>query len=383
MTAALLESYAAGRWFTAADEGSPLADAVTGETVARISSRGLDVAAMIDHARAVGGPALRELTFHQRAALLKALGLALMAGKDEIYALSRRTGATDRDSAVDVDGGFGTLLSYASKGRRELPDDVLHLDGAVEPLGRKGTFAGQHVYTSKHGVAVQINAFNFPVWGMLEKLAPAFLAGLPSVVKPAGKTAYLTALVFRRMIETGLLPEGSVQLLAGSARGVLDHLGGQDVVAFTGSADTATVLRSDPGVTERAVHLNAEADSLNCSVLGPDAGPDTPEFALFVDALVTEMTVKAGQKCTAIRRAIVPAHLMDDVTEATRERLGRVVVGDPGADGVTMGALASLDQREEVRRAVATLRADATVVFGDPDHVEVRGADADRGAFMS
>jgi oxepin-CoA hydrolase / 3-oxo-5,6-dehydrosuberyl-CoA semialdehyde dehydrogenase len=382
MTAPLLESFVAGRWYAAPDEGTPIADAVTGETVARISSTGLDVPAMLGHARTVGGPALRELTFHQRAGLLKQLGLRLMADKDAFYALSRRTGALDTDSMVDVDGGFGTLLSYASKGRRELPDDTIVLDGPVEPLGKGGTFAGQHIYTSLHGVAVQINAFNFPVWGFLEKLAPAFLAGVPTVVKPASQTAYLTEAVFRVIIESALLPEGSVQLLAGSAAGLLDGLDGQDLVFFTGSASTARKLRSNSAVVANSVRFNAEADSLNCSVLGPDATPDTPEFGLFVKQLVTEMTVKAGQKCTAIRRALVPRELMDDVIEATRDRLARVVVGAPGAAGVTMGALASLDQRDEVLRAVKALRGAAELVIGDPDDFEVVGADRERGAFL-
>src|SRR3954468_8223937 len=339
MTAPLLPSYVAGRWYTAPDEGAPIADAVTGETVVRVSSTGLDVAAMLDHARSVGGPALRELTFHQRAGLLKQLGLRLMAEKDAFYALSRRTGATDRDNGVDVDGGFGTLLSYASKGRRELPDDTVVLDGPVEPLGKRGTFLGQHLYTPLRGVAVQINAFNFPVWGFLEKLAPAFLAGVPTIVKPASQTAYLTAAVVRDVIDSGLLPEGALQLLAGSPAGPLDRLAGQDRVFFPGPAATARKLRSHQAVVANSVRFNAEADSLNCSVLGPDATPDTPEFGLFVDQLVTEMTVKAGQKCTAIRRAFVPRDLIDDVIEATRDRLAKVVVGAPDAEGVRMGAL--------------------------------------------
>jgi oxepin-CoA hydrolase / 3-oxo-5,6-dehydrosuberyl-CoA semialdehyde dehydrogenase len=382
MTVPMLESFVAGRWYAAPDDGTPIADAVTGETVARISSTGLAVGAMLDHARGTGGPALRELTFHQRAALLKQLGLRLMADKDAFYALSRRTGATDSDTAVDVDGGFGTLLSYASKARRELPDDTVVLDGGVEPLGKRGTFAGQHLYTPMRGVAVQINAFNFPVWGFLEKLAPAFLAGVPTIVKPASQTAYVTEAVVRSIIDSGLLPEGSVQLLAGSAAGVLDSLAGQDLVFFTGSAATARKLRSTPSVVANSVRFNAEADSLNCSVLGPDATPGTPEFGLFVDQLVTEMTVKAGQKCTAIRRALVPRELIDDVVEATRERLSQVVVGAPGAEGVTMGALASLAQRDEVLRSVKALRGVADLVAGDPDDFEVVGADRDRGAFL-
>src|SRR3954469_14938197 len=382
MTAPMLESYVAGRWFAAADDGAPVADAVTGETVARVSSTGLDVPAMLDHARTVGGPALRELTFHQRAGLLKQLALTLMADKDEFYAISHRTGATDRDNAVDIDGGFATVLSYAGKAKRELPDDTIVLDGAVEQLGKRGTFAGQHLYTPLRGVAVQINAFNFPVWGFLEKLAPAFLAGVPSVVKPASQTAYLTEAVVRRIVESGLLPEGSLQLLAGSAAGVLDLPSGQALGFFTGSAATARQLRSTPSVVAHSVRFNAEADSLNCSVLGPDATPDTPEFGLFVDQLVTEMTVKAGQKCTAIRRALVPRELIDDVVEATGERLSQVVVGAPGAEGVTMGALASLAQRDEVLRSVKALRGVADLVAGDPDRFEVVGADRDRGAFL-
>jgi oxepin-CoA hydrolase / 3-oxo-5,6-dehydrosuberyl-CoA semialdehyde dehydrogenase len=378
----LLESYVAGRWYAAPDDGTTLPDAVTGEPVARISSTGLDVRAMLDHARTVGGPALREMTFHQRAAALKTLAVQLLGDKEEFYALSRRTGATDRDTAVDVDGGFGTALAYASRARRELPDGTLLTDGEVEQLGKQGTFVARHIYTPLRGAAVQINAFNFPVWGFLEKFAPAFLAGVPSIVKPASSTAYLTEAVVRRIVDSGVLPDGALQLLAGSASGVLDELGGQDLVFFTGSADTARTLRSSPAVVANAVRFNAEADSLNCSVLGPDATPGTPEFGLFVDQLVTEMTVKAGQKCTAIRRALVPRELVDDVVEATRQSLAGVVVGAPGADGVTMGALASVGQRDEVLRALTALRGAAELVVGDPGSFSVEGADASRGAFL-
>ena len=382
-TSALLESYAAGRWFRASDEGAPLLDASTGEEVARISAKGLDLGEMTSYARRVGGPALRGLTFHERAALLKELGLHLMEDKDELYALSYRTGATRRDSMVDIDGGIGTMLSYASKGRRELPNDTVVLDGDLEPLGRGGTFVGQHVYTSRPGVAVQINAFNFPVWGMLEKLAPAFLAGLPSIVKPASQTAYLTELVVRRIIESGILPEGTLQLLAGSAGGLLDELQVQDSVAFTGSAHTAGMLRTHTNVLHGGVRLGVEADSLNCSVLGPDVATDDPEFDLFVKGVVTEMTVKAGQKCTAIRRVIVPDAIADDVVEAISARLAKVTVGNPADESVRMGALASLEQREEVRKAIQSLRSSAEIVYGDPDRVEVVEADAERGAFLS
>ena len=380
---ALLESYAAGSWYRASDEGTPLLDAATGEEVARISSTGLDLAAMTDHARTVGGPALRALTFHERAALLKAMAKALGEHKEEFYALSARTGATRRDSMVDIDGGIGTVFSYASKGTRELPNDTVVLDGKPERLGREGTFVGQHLYTSRPGVAVQINAFNFPVWGMLEKLAPAFLAGLPSIVKPASQTAYLTERVVRRIIESGILPEGSLQLLCGSPAGLLEELGAQDSVAFTGSAATGAHLRQHPSVLHGGVQLGIEADSLNCSILGTDVTAEDPEFDLFVNGVVTEMTVKAGQKCTAIRRVIVPEPLADAVTEAITARLAKVTVGNPASDSVRMGALASLDQREEVRKAVQALRGSAEIVYGDPDTVEVVDADPDKGAFMS
>ncbi|MEV5890235.1 phenylacetic acid degradation bifunctional protein PaaZ [Nonomuraea fuscirosea] len=379
----LLESYAAGRWFRPADDGEPLLDAATGEEVARISSRGLDVAAMVRHARGTGGPALRSLTFHERAALLKALAKHLLEHKDELYALSLRTGATTRDTAVDVDGGIGTLFSYASKGVRELPNDTVVLDGGLERLGKGGTFVGQHLYASRPGVAVQINAFNFPVWGMLEKLAPAFLAGLPSIVKPASQTAYLTERAVRLIVASGILPEGTLQLVAGSAGGLLDELTVQDSVAFTGSAHTAGILRRHPNVLDGGVVLGVEADSLNCSVLGPDVRPDDPEFDLFVKGVVTEMTVKAGQKCTAIRRVLVPSALAGEVVEALAARLAKVSVGDPRNPDVRMGALAGLGQREEVRKAVEALRASSDVVVGDPAGAPLLDGDATRGAFMT
>lgn len=378
-----LESYVAGSWFRGTDDGEPVLDAVTGQEVTRVSSHGLDFAALVTHARDVGGPAVRRLTFHERATLLKELALHLGGFKDEFYAVSLRTGATRRDSMVDIDGGIGTVFSYASKGKRELPDDTVVLDGALEPLGKGGTFVGQHLYTSRLGVAVQINAFNFPVWGMLEKLAPAFLAGLPSIVKPGSQTAYLTEAVVRRIIASGILPEGSLQLVCGSAGTLLDELGEQDAVAFTGSAHTAEILRNHPAVLHRGVRLGVEADSLNCSVLGPDVTQQDQEFDLFVKGVVTEMTVKAGQKCTAIRRVIVPEALADAVVGAISARLARITVGDPADESVRMGALASLAQRDEVRKAIEALRASADIVYGDPAHVDVVGADAERGAFLS
>ncbi|MGI5201736.1 phenylacetic acid degradation bifunctional protein PaaZ [Spirillospora sp. CA-108201] len=379
----MLRSYVSGSWRAPDDEGAPLHDAVTGEEIARISSAGVDMGAALEYGRSVGGPVLRELTFHQRAALLKALASHLREHREELYALSARTGATLNDSKFDVDGGIGVLFAYASKGKRELPNDTVLVEGDVEPLGRGGTFVGQHLCTPSHGVAVQINAFNFPVWGPLEKLAPAFIAGVPSLIKPASQTAYLTARLVELIVEAGILPEGSVQMVCGEPRDLLDHLTEQDIVGFTGSASTARLLRTHPVVVGNAVRFNAEADSLNCSVLGPDAAPGTQEFDLYVRQLVTEMTVKAGQKCTAIRRALVPAGLMDDVAEAVRERLAKVAVGNPSDPSVRMGALATLDQREEVRRSLKALMDAGRAVFGDPERVEVVGADAERGAFIS
>jgi oxepin-CoA hydrolase/3-oxo-5,6-dehydrosuberyl-CoA semialdehyde dehydrogenase len=381
MSTPTLRSHVRGDWHTSTEEGRPLRDAVTGEEIARISSAGLDFGAALHHGRTVGGPALRELTFHQRAALLKALGQHLREHREELYAVSARTGATLGDSKFDIDGGIGVLLSYASKAKRELPNDTVYVDGAVEPLGRGGTFLGQHVCTPLHGVAVQVNAFNFPVWGPLEKFAPAFLAGVPSIVKPASPTAFLTARLTELIVGSGLLPDGAWQFVAGSVGDLFDHLTGQDLVSFTGSASTAQTLRTHPAIIRNSVRFTAEADSLNLSALGPDAVPGTDEFDLFVKGLVTEMTVKAGQKCTAIRRAFVPAEHVDAVVEAVSAKLAKVIVGDPAT--ARMGALASLEQREEVRRSVKALADAGRIAFGDPEHVEVVGADADRGAFVS
>ncbi|MBW0117688.1 phenylacetic acid degradation bifunctional protein PaaZ [Pseudonocardia abyssalis] len=375
-----LRSHVSGGWYAPAD-GRPLHDAVTGEEVARISSDGVDFAGALSYGRTVGGRALRELTFHQRAALLKALGQHLREHREELYAVSAQTGATLGDSKFDVDGGIGVLLAYASKAKRELPNDTVYVEGDIEPLGRGGTFLGQHVCTPLHGVAVQVNAFNFPVWGPLEKFAPAFLAGVPSIVKPASPTAFLTAKLTELIVGSGLLPDGTWQFVAGSVGDLFDHLTGQDLVSFTGSASTAQTLRAHPAIVRNSVRFSAEADSLNLSALGPDAVPGTEEFDLFVKGLTTEMTVKAGQKCTAIRRAFVPAEHVDAVVEAASARLAKVTVGDPAT--ARMGALASLEQREEVRRSIKALADAGRIVFGDPDSVQVENADADRGAFVS
>src|ERR1700744_4239081 len=361
----VLRSYVEARWYAPGSPsrggGTPVHDAVTGETVAEVSSAGIDFGAALAWGRSVGGPALRELTFHHR---------------DELYELSYRTGATLGDSKFDIDGGIGVLLSYASKARRELPNERVYVEGPAEPLGKNGQFLGQHLLTPRPGVAVQINAFNFPVWGPLEKLAPALIAGVPTLIKPASQTGYLTARVVELIIEAGLLPAGAVQLVSGSAGALLAHLGEQDLLSFTGSASTAHRLRSHPNVVPRSVRFNAEADSLNMSILGPDATPGREAFGRYVEQLVTEMTVKAGQKCTAIRRAFVPAGQLDAVTEAVRERLASVVVGNPRDKSVQMGALASLEQRDEVRRSLKALESAGRIVFGDPEHVEVAGASA-------
>ncbi|MDE2050808.1 MAG: aldehyde dehydrogenase family protein, partial [Gammaproteobacteria bacterium] len=323
-----LESFIAGRW--RAGNGTPVAlrDATTGEVIANASADGLDVAAGLAHAREVGGPNLRHLTFHDRAALLKSLAKHLTDRKEELYELSYATGATRSDSWIDIDGGIATLFVYASKGMRELPDSHVYVDGATETLSKTGGFVGQHICVPLEGAAVHINAFNFPVWGMLEKLAPTLLAGMPAIVKPATATAYLTERAFRRIIDCGILPEGAVQLICGGVGDLFDHLDTQDVVAFTGSASTARKLRTHPAVIGHSVRFTAETDSLNSCVLGPDAAAGTPEFDLFVREVAREMTVKAGQKCTAIRKAIVPAAIAADVVEALKAALGKIVLGN-------------------------------------------------------
>ena len=361
-----LLNYERDRW-VAGDSGlSELPSAIDGSPVAIAGSGGLDFGAMLRHAREVGGPALRKMTFHERARLLKSLGLAIMDRKEELYELNYQTGATRKDGWIDIEGGAGTLFSFSSKGRRELPDTHVLLDGALEPLSKGGTFVGQHIYTPLQGAAVHINAFNFPVWGMLEKLAPALLAGMPVIVKPASATSYLTEAAFRVMIDTGLIPGGAVQLIVGGVGDLFDHLTGQDVVSFTGSASTAYKLRTHPTVQRESVKFIAEQDSLNASVLGPDAGPGTPEFDLFVREVAIEMTVKAGQKCTAIRRALAPAEHLDAVEEALRDRLSRTKVGDPRAEDTRMGALVSASQCDDVRAKIAELEAaGARIVAGD------------------
>jgi oxepin-CoA hydrolase/3-oxo-5,6-dehydrosuberyl-CoA semialdehyde dehydrogenase len=377
-----LQSYVAGEWRGGQGRAALLRDASTGAVVAEAASEGLDFGAMLRHARAVGGPALRAMSFHERASMLRALGKRLLDFKPEFYALSHATGATKGDSWIDIDGGIGTMLVFASKGARELPNSRVFLDGALEGLSKGGSFVGQHICVPLEGAAIHINAFNFPVWGMLEKLAPALLAGVPAIVKPATATSYLAERVVRRIVETGLLPSGALQLVCGGVGDLFDHLGSQDVVSFTGSASTAAKLRTHPAVVRHAVRFVAETDSLNSSVLGPDAGPATPEFALFVQEVAREMTVKAGQKCTAIRKALVPKAMLGEVVGALRAKLAETVVGDPREAGVSMGPLASLAQRDEVLGRLAELERESDRVAGDPAGFEAKGGDRKQGAFL-
>ncbi|GHF10958.1 bifunctional aldehyde dehydrogenase/enoyl-CoA hydratase [Kordiimonas sediminis] len=377
-----LQSYALGEWYTPPLDGSPIKDASTGETIATVSSDGLDFKAMLEYGRTVGAPALRKMTFHERAIMLKNVGLALTKAKDELYELSYQTGATKSDTWVDVDGGISTFFVYSSKGRREMPNQPWYVDGDVEQLSRGGTFLGQHIMVPRRGVAVHIDAFNFPVWGMMEKLAPTLLAGMPAIVKPASSTAHLTEKAFKYMIDSGVLPEGAIQLICGRTGDLFDHLTCQDVVTFTGSASTAHYLQKHPAFTEKAVPFVAECDSLNASILGLDVTKDSPEFDLFIKEVVREMTAKAGQKCTAIRRTIVPRNLVADVKDALIARLGKTTVGDPRAEGVRMGPLASLDQREEVINRINDLKEYCDVVLDGTTEFDVSGGDYKAGAFL-
>jgi len=377
-----LLNYVQGEWVAGDGSATDLYHAVTGEKIAEATTAGLDFGGMVSYAKRVGGPALRRLTFHERALMLKALAKYLMARKEEFYAVSAATGATTQDSWIDIEGGIGTFFSYSSRGRRDLPNETFYVDGPMEPLSKGGTFVGRHICVPLEGVAVHINAFNFPVWGMLEKLAPTLLAGMPAIVKPATITSYLTEAVFRAMIESAILPEGSIQLLCGSAGDLLDHLDFQSAVAFTGSASTGLMLKSSRAIMENNVRFNMEADSLNYCMLGPDAVPGTPEFDLFIKEVAREMTVKAGQKCTAIRRTFVPEAALTDVMSALTKRLSGVTVGDPSREGVRMGPLAGHAQVGEVRKSVERIARSAELVYGNMDQFDVVGADAKRGAFF-
>ena len=378
-----LESFAEQRWQAGISPGKPLLSAIDGSPVASINSEGIDFAGMLRYARNVGGPLLRAMTFHERALMLKALAVELGQHKKELYALSAQTGATRSDSWIDIDGGLSTLFVFSSKGRREMPNSHVFLDGPAEALSREGTFVGQHVYTPLRGAAVHINAFNFPCWGMLEKLAPALLAGVPVIVKPASSTAYLTERMVRRIVDSGLLPDGALQLICGGVGDLFEHLDCQDTIAFTGSKDTAEKLQQHRNVIASTVRFTAETDSLNAAVLGRDAVPGTPEYDLFVTEVCREMSSKAGQKCTAIRRIIAPAAVADDLGRSLAESLGKLAIGNPLSDGVDMGALASVGQREEVRGRIAELQREASIVFDDQAQDRFVDVDPNRGAFLA
>ncbi len=377
-----LHNYAKGKWVAGTGSGQALFNSITGEQVAEASSEGLDFAEMMKYAREVGGPTLRKMTFHERGRMLKALAMFLLKNKNKYYELSYATGATKTDSWIDIEGGIGNLFANASL-RKQFPNETYYVDGEAAGLSRNGTFIGHHIMVPKRGVAIHINAFNFPIWGMLEKIAVNLLAGVPAIVKPATVTSFLTELMVRDIVESGILPEGSLQLICGSARGILDSVTSQDIVTFTGSASTGQMLKSHPRLVEEAVPFNMEADSLNASVLGPDAVPGTPEFDLFIKEVQREMTVKCGQKCTAIRRAIVPESLIEDVQIALGQRLAKTTVGNPQVEGVRMGSLAGQTQLNEVREKVKELLTESELVWGSLDQVEVTGAEASKGSFVS
>ncbi|HVF39274.1 MAG TPA: phenylacetic acid degradation bifunctional protein PaaZ [Gemmatimonadaceae bacterium] len=377
-----LRSYAQGEWVEGTGKATDLIHAVTGEKIGEATSEGLDFKGMLDYARNVGSPAMRALTFHERARMLKEMAKYLLERKDEFYALSEGMGSTKPDAWVDIEGGIGTFFAYSSRGRREFPNERFFMEGNVEPLSKDNTFVGRHICVPLEGTAVHINAFNFPCWGMLEKLAPTFLGGMSAIVKPATVTSYVTEGVVRAMIESKIMPEGALQLICGSTGDLLDHVTGQDVVTFTGSAVTGRKLKAGRAIVENSVRFNQEADSLNFSMLGPESAPGTEEFDFFVKEVVREMTSKAGQKCTAIRRTLVPEPMVDEVVKAVSKRLSGVKVGDPSAEGVRMGPLVGMSQLNDVRENVDAIRRGTELVYGGFDSFDVVAADKNRGAFF-
>ncbi|MDP6936652.1 MAG: phenylacetic acid degradation bifunctional protein PaaZ [Candidatus Marinimicrobia bacterium] len=376
------QNYALGKWVAGDGEGTPLYNSITGEEIGRAGSKGLDFGDMLIYARNIGAPPLRKMTFQQRGLMLKALALHLHSIKDKFYPLSYATGATRLDSWIDIEGGIGNLFANASL-RRQFPDLPFYVDGEAAKLSKQGSFIGHHIMVPKNGAAVHINAFNFPVWGMLEKIAVNFMAGMPAIVKPATLTCYLTHLMVQEIIASNILPEGALQLICGSANGILDHITCEDVVTFTGSASTGKMLKAHPNIVEEAVPFNMEADSLNACILGKDAVPGTDEFDIFIKEVLKEMTIKAGQKCTAVRRIIVPENLVEEVQTALSQKLKKTTIGDPQIEGVRMGALAGKSQVEEVTEKVEELASSQHIVFGDIENFEVTGADKNKGAFIS
>ncbi|MDH5582153.1 MAG: phenylacetic acid degradation bifunctional protein PaaZ, partial [Bdellovibrionales bacterium] len=377
-----LQHYVLGKWTDSTGNKKELLNAINGELVSTVGAEGADLNEVLNYGRVVGGPALRKMTFHERGRALKALAFYLLERKEKYYKLSAATGATKVDSWIDIEGGIGNLFNYSSKGRRELPDNTFFFEGKPELLSKNGTFIGGHVMVPKEGVALHINAFNFPVWGMLEKVAVNLIAGVPSLVKPASMTAYLTECIFKDIIESKILPEGSMQLFVGNASNIFRYLNCQDTVTFTGSASTGKMLKANEHVINNSVHFNLEADSLNCSILGPDASPGTDDFEIFIKEVAKEMTVKTGQKCTAIRRTIIPEKYAQEVQKALAARLDKTTIGDPSVEGVRMGPLASLDQREEVKQRIKDLSQYAKVVYGGDDEFAIQGANFNKGAFL-
>ena len=377
-----LENYITGKWITGDGDGQMLYNAVNGEAIATATTKGLDFNSIIEYGRKVGNPALRKMTFHERGNMLKTLALHLREHLEKFYASSYQTGATQADSWVDIEGGIGNLFTNASL-RRKFPDECFCIDGESHNLGKQNTFMGTHILVPKEGVAIHINAFNFPVWGMLEKIAVNLLAGVPAIIKPATVTSYLTEAVVKEIAASGILPHGALQLVCGSAGDLLDHVSSQDVVTFTGSATTGLLLKSNPKILSESVPFNMEADSLNCIVLGDDVTPEKPEWDIFIKEVRKEMTAKAGQKCTAIRRIFVPESKMEDVWKAIATSLKQTTIGNPLNEKVRMGSLAGQAQREEVRAQVQKLLASSQIIYGSLDSVEVVDADAKKGAFIS
>ncbi len=376
-----LQNYAYGQWINGANEGQTLYNAITGDSIATASSTGLDFAKMCEYARNVGGPKLRKMTFQERGMMLKALAIHLQSKKEDFYKISWATGATRVDSWVDIEGGIGNLFTYASL-RRQFPNETYCYDGDVAKLSKNNTFIGHHICVPKEGVAIHINAFNFPVWGMLEKVAVNWLAGMPAIVKPATVTSFLTEAVVKEIIASKILPEGALQLICGSANGILDHVMSQDVITFTGSASTGKMLKAHPRLLEESVSFNMEADSLNCCVLGSDVTTSMPEFDIFIKEVAREITTKAGQKCTAVRRIIVPEKMVEDVHIALGKRLASNIIGDPNVEGVRMGSLAGMAQLKEVKEKIELLSKSQKIIIGNFENFEVKGADKNKGAFM-
>lgn len=378
----LVKNYVMGQWTAGEGSETTLYNAINGAIIGETSSKGLDYEAILRYGREKGGSQLRKMTFQERGRMLKALALHLMEKKEAYYACSALTGATRVDSWIDIEGGIGNLFANASL-RRQFPDLPYYVDGVAAPLSKNGTFIGHHIMVPKQGVAVHINAFNFPIWGMLEKIAVNLMAGVPAIVKPSEYTCFLTELMVKDIIDSKILPEGSLQLVCGLGRGILDHVDAEDTVTFTGSAHTGKILKALPQIADRSVAFNLEADSLNATILGKHATPDTPEFDLFIKETTKEITIKAGQKCTAVRRIIVPENLVGEVQQAIAARLASTKVGDPSMEGVRMGSLATNVQVERVRENVNRLAQSQSIIYGDINHVEVSGADTEKGAFFS